>query len=206
MKFIKDLAELNHVRISQDALLKLNRLIEDMRIMTINMGMLPKYFEELDKVELITETPPIPDKVHPLSKHYPVQFNFGEIEQNVISNLFNEIKHGDEGHQVWLKQKLESFFKVEIKIEPMPMIIPRVMVSKEELADKYPVFPAALKQDPDTEIQSQARSRRIPAPHTYFMTIDGKVDEKILEGLKNKEHFDPRKYLGTDGSGFGGDE
>jgi hypothetical protein len=34
-----------------------------------------------------------------------------EFPHKKIATLFDEIKHGDEAHQQWLKEKLEAHFK-----------------------------------------------------------------------------------------------
>jgi len=111
VKPIKDLAELNLPQINQKELLRFNRLLEDMRILTAKQGMIPTYFDHMDTLELIAPESPI--------SKIPTH----ELKAALAQRLFDKIKHGDDQHQEWLRVTLEEFFSTKIEcITPEPEI------------------------------------------------------------------------------------
>jgi hypothetical protein len=54
------------------------------------------------------------EQVYKLQKLVKEQHTFIEVDRSQIFSLFDAIKHGDEQHQAWLKDKIESHFGIKV--------------------------------------------------------------------------------------------
>lgn len=47
------------------------------------------------------------------AKYYVDADAYAKFLEKKIRNLFSEIEHGDEQHRIWLKEKINSYFKLQ---------------------------------------------------------------------------------------------